>query len=45
MSSGHDYGIAADQFGNSEPIIRQNYLRRMSADEGAAFYRIIPKAL
>ena len=43
MANGSSYDIAADQFGNSEPIIKRNYLRRMSAEEGAAFFRIIPK--
>ena len=43
MANGNSYDVAADQFGNSEPIIKRNYLRRMSAEEGAAFFRIIPK--
>jgi hypothetical protein len=42
MSDGNAYDVAADQFGNSEPIIKKHYLRRMSAAEAALFYAIMP---
>jgi hypothetical protein len=39
---GNNYSEAADQFGNSEPIIKKNYLRRMAPEDGVAFYAIMP---
>ncbi|MFT3829848.1 MAG: hypothetical protein QM691_09120 [Opitutaceae bacterium] len=41
---GNSYGEAADQFGNSEPIIKKHYLRRMSLEEGQQFHSIMPKS-
>ena len=43
VSEGKEYSDAADQFGNSEPIIKRHYLLRMSRDEAQAFYAIYPK--
>ncbi len=40
---GNSYDKAADQFGNSEPIIKKHYLRRMSPEEGQQFHAIMPK--
>jgi hypothetical protein len=40
---GNSYGEAADQFGNSEPIIKKHYLRRMSPEEGQQFHSIMPE--
>ena len=45
ISLGHDYSEAADQFGNSEPIIKAHYLRRMSREEAEEFYGIYPNKL
>ncbi len=39
---GNSYAEAADQFGNSEPIIKKHYLRRMSGEEGQRFRGIMP---
>ena len=43
VSMGHSYSEAADQFGNSERIIREHYMNRMSRAEAEAFYRIVPR--
>jgi hypothetical protein len=43
MSRGRDYAAAADEFGNSEPIIRKHYLKRMSPGDAERFYAILPK--
>ena len=42
MSAGGNYAEAADNFGNSEAIIRKHYLRRMSEEEAKQFYSITP---
>jgi hypothetical protein len=42
MSSGNSYDLAADQFGNSEQIIRTHYLKRMSKEDADAFFQIMP---
>jgi integrase len=36
------YGYAAEQFGNSEAIIRAHYQGRVSTEETKAFYSIMP---
>jgi hypothetical protein len=36
------YGFAAEQFGNSEAIIKAHYQSRVSSDEAKAFYRLMP---
>jgi len=43
ISSGKNFSEAADEFGNSEPIIRKHYLKRMSLEESKEFYAIYPK--
>jgi hypothetical protein len=43
MSLGKEYSDAADEFGNSEPIIKRHYLHRMSKAEAKQFYNIYPK--
>ncbi|MEO7599006.1 MAG: hypothetical protein ABIV50_08740 [Opitutus sp.] len=37
------FADAACQFGNSESMIRAHYFNRMSKDEAAEFYRILPR--
>jgi hypothetical protein len=37
------FALAAQEFGNSEPIIRKHYLCRMSAEEAAGLYGILPR--
>jgi hypothetical protein len=44
MSSGNSYDLAADQFGNSEGIIKAHYLKRMSKEDADAFFQIMPSA-
>ena len=36
------YGFCADQFGNSEAVIRAHYQGRVSSGETKAFYQIMP---
>lgn len=36
------YGLTAEQFGNSEAVIRQHYQGRVSTEETAKFYAIMP---
>jgi hypothetical protein len=36
--------LAAQEFGNSETVIRRRYLSRMSATEAEEFYEILPEA-
>ena len=36
------YGFAAEQFGNSEAIIKAHYQSRVSSDEAKAFYKLKP---
>ncbi len=43
MANGSSYDIAADQFGNSEPIIRRHYLRRMENTDALRFFSIMPR--
>ena len=43
VSMGHSYSEAADEFGNSEGIIREHYMNRMSRAEAEAFYQIMPR--
>jgi hypothetical protein len=42
VSLGHSVTEAADQFGNSERMIHDHYLNRMSREEAQAFYSIMP---
>ncbi len=42
MALGNSYKDAADEFGNSEPIIRHHYLKKMAKKEAKAFYSIMP---
>jgi integrase len=37
------YGLAAEQFGNSEAIIKQHYQGRVNSDDTKAFYALLPK--
>jgi integrase len=37
------YGFAAEQFGNSEAIIKAHYQSRVSSDQAKAFYELRPK--
>jgi len=36
------YGLSAEQFGNSEAIIKNHYQGRVSTEETKAFYRLMP---
>jgi len=36
------YGFTAEQFGNSEAIIKNHYQGRVSSEESKAFYQIMP---
>jgi integrase len=36
------YGLCAEQFGNSESVIRKHYQGRVSSDDTKAFYSILP---
>jgi integrase len=36
------YGFTAEQFGNSEAIIKAHYQSRVSSEDTKAFYRIMP---
>ena len=38
------YGRSAEQFGNSEAIIKRHYQSRVSSEETKQFYGILPKA-
>jgi len=38
------FALAADEFGNSEKIIREHYHRRMPKEDAEAFYQIFPEA-
>jgi hypothetical protein len=41
--SKHDrFALAAEQFGNSETVIRRHYFSRMTCQEATAFYQIYP---
>ena len=36
------YGRTAEQFGNSETIIKNHYQGRVSSDEAERFYQLLP---
>jgi hypothetical protein len=38
-----EYGKAAEQFGNSEAIIKKHYQSRVSSDDTKKFYALMPK--
>lgn len=38
------FALTAQEFGNSETIIKEHYNRRMSPEDAQAFYQIFPKA-
>lgn len=37
------YGLTAEFFGNSEDIVRRNYVNRVTTEEMKKFYAIMPK--
>ncbi len=38
------YGFTAEQFGNSEAVIKSHYQGRVSSEDTRAFFRLMPKA-
>jgi len=38
------YGLTAEQFGNSESIIKLHYQGRVSTEDTKRFYRLTPKS-
>jgi hypothetical protein len=37
------YGLTAEQFGNSEAIIKRHYQGRVSSEDTRKFYALLPK--